>query len=86
MTTREIIRTTRNAKNALLTISSEEKNKALLSMADAVLENEASILQANEKDMVTARGRITDSMLDRLLLTPARLESMAEGIRAVAAL
>ena len=86
MTTREIIRATRNAKNALLTISSEEKNKALLSMADAVLENEASILQANEKDMVTARGRITDSMLDRLLLTPARLESMAEGIRAVAAL
>ena len=36
--------------------------------------------------MAAARGRIADSMLDRLLLTSARLSAMAEGIRAVAAL
>ena len=86
MTTREIIQVTRNAKNALLTIGSEDKNRALLLMADAILENEAYILSANAQDMDAAKGRIADSMLDRLLLTPARLNAMAEGIRAVAVL
>ena len=86
MTTREIIQATRNAKNALLTIGSEDKNRALLMMADAILENEAYILSANAQDMDAAKGRIADSMLDRLLLTPARLNAMAEGIRAVAVL
>ena len=86
MTTREIIENTRNAKNTLLTITSEEKNKALMAMADAIMANEAYILSANDQDMAAARGRIADSMLDRLLLTSARLSAMAEGIRAVAAL
>ena len=86
MTTREIIENTRNAKNTLLTITSEEKNKALMAMADAIMANEAYILSANDQDMAAAKGRIADSMLDRLLLTSARLSAMAEGIRAVAAL
>ena len=86
MITREIIENTRNAKNTLLTITSEEKNKALLAMADAIMANEAYILSANDQDMAAAKGRIADSMLDRLLLTSARLSAMAEGIRAVAAL
>ena len=62
MTTREIIQVTRNAKNALLTIGSEDKNRALLLMADAILENEAYILSANAQDMDAAKGRIADSM------------------------
>ena len=86
MTTREIIENTRNAKDTLLTITSEEKNKALMAMADAIMANEAYILSANDQDMAAAKGRIADSMLDRLLLTSARLSAMAEGIRAVAAL
>ena len=86
MTTREIIENTRNAKNTLLTITSEEKNKALMAMADAIMANEAYILSANDQDMAAAKGRIADSMLDRLLLTAARRSAMAEGIRAVAAL
>ena len=86
MTTREIIENTRNAKNTLLTITSEEKNKALMAMADAIMANKAYILSANDQDMAVAKGRIADSMLDRLLLTSARLSAMAEGIPAVAAL
>ena len=86
MTTREIIENTRNAKNTLLTMTSEEKNKALMAMADAIMANKAHILSANDQDMAAAKGRIADSMLDRLLLTSARLSAMAEGIRAVAAL
>ena len=86
MTTREIIQVTRKAKNALLTISSQNKNRALLAMADAIWVNRESILSANARDMASAKGRIPDSMLDRLLLTETRLKAMADGIRAVAAL
>ena len=62
MTTQEIILNTRGAKNALLTISTECKNMALLAMADALLENEAAILAANLEDMTAAKGKLSDSM------------------------
>ena len=86
MTTQEILQKTRSTKNALLMVSPEVKNQALLAMADEIIISEDSILAANSQDMVNATGRIADSMLDRLLLTPQRLQSMADGIRAVAAL
>ena len=86
MTTQEILQKTRSTKNALLMVSPEVKNQALLAMADEIINSEDSILAANSQDMVNATGRIADSMLDRLLLTPQRLQSMADGIRAVAAL
>ena len=41
---------------------------------------------ANAEDMAAAKGRISDVMLDRLALTPQRIEAMAKGIRDVAAL
>ena len=86
MTTNEIIMNTRGVKHTLLTISSADKNKALLAMADALLANEDAILVANQEDMNAAKGRIPDSMLDRLLLTHDRLCAMADGIRAVSKL
>ena len=86
MTTHEILVTTRAAKTTLLTATAQEKNLALLAMADAILENEASILAANDRDMTAARGKLSESMLDRLKLTHQRLDAMADGIRAVAAL
>lgn len=86
MTTQEILQKTRSTKNALLMVSPEVKNQALLAMADEIIISEDSILTANSYDMANATGRIADSMLDRLLLTPQRLQSMADGIRAVAAL
>ena len=86
MTTNEIIMNTRGVKHSLLTISTGDKNKALLAMADALLANEDAILVANQEDMNAAKGRIPDSMLDRLLLTHDRLCAMADGIRAVSKL
>ena len=86
MTTNEIIMNTRRVKHTLLTISTADKNKALLAMADALLANEDAILVANQEDMNAAKGRIPDSMLDRLLLTHDRLCAMADGIRAVSKL
>ena len=45
-----------------------------------------AILAANAEDMAAAKGRISDVMLDRLALTPQRIEALARGIRDVAAL
>ena len=84
--TLEILKEARAAKSVLGTLDSETKNKALLKMADALVENCDSVLQANAEDMEKAKGVISDVMLDRLCLTKERIEGMAKGIREVAEL
>ena len=74
------------AKTEIARLTSEEKNAALNAMADALLEFEAQILAANALDLAAAKGTVSDVMLDRLQLTPARIAGMAQGIREVAAL
>lgn len=86
MTTNEILRAAAREKSFLLGVDAAEKNRALQAMADCLLEDTAQILDANARDVEAARGRISDVMIDRLLLTSERIESMAAGIRAVAAL
>ena len=86
MTTREILLGARDTKAVLSTLTTEQKNAALSAMADCLLADTAAILAANEQDMAAARGSISEVMLDRLALTAARIEAMAEGIRQVAAL
>ena len=68
-------------------LSAQEKNTALLAMADALLARKETILAANQLDMANANAKGMDqAFLDRLLLTENRLESMAQGLRQVAAL
>ena len=74
------------AKFEITRLTPEQKNQALLAMADALIENEAAILSANALDLEAAKGTVSDVMLDRLLLTSARIAGMAQGIREVAAL
>ncbi len=74
------------AKTEIARLTTEQKNAALNAMADALTANEADILTANALDLEAAKGTVSDVMLDRLLLTPARIAGMAEGIRQVAAL
>lgn len=74
------------AKSKVCLLSTDEKNKALSAMADALISNMDSILSANEKDLSDATGTISTVMLDRLRLTPERIEGMAQGIRDVASL
>ena len=71
------------AKIQISTLTTDQKNAALLAMADALEANEASILAANGLDMEKAKGTVSTVMLDRLLLTPARIKGMADGIREV---
>ena len=86
MTTVEILDRAKKTKAALSSFSSDEKNKALLAMADALISEKDAILAANEKDVAAARGTVSDVMIDRLQLSSARIEGMAKGIRDVAAL
>ena len=74
------------AKAEINRLTTEQKNAALIAMADALLAQEAEILAANALDLEAARGNVPDVMLDRLLLTSARIAGMAQGIREVAAL
>lgn len=85
-TTLEILQDAKSVKSILCTLSTEEKNNALLRMADALLENAEEILSENKKDLERAKGTISEVMLDRLALSQERIEGMAEGIRQVAEL
>jgi len=86
MTTMQILEAARSAKGAIALASTEQKNAALLAMADAILQQQEEILAANREDLQAAKGTVSDVMLDRLALSPARLEGMAQGIREVVAL
>lgn len=83
MKTCDIIRNAVGAKPCLAQLSSEQKNNALLAMADAIEEQADLILAENARDMEAAKGKISDVKLDRLLLTESRIQGMAEGIRDV---
>ncbi len=74
------------AKAQVAALTTEQKNNALLKMADALLADTKNILAANAVDVENARGKISDVMIDRLQLTAERINAMAEGIRDVAAL
>ena len=88
MTTQEILEAARAAKSALALADEQTRKQALWGMADWLCHPDQmqAILAANAEDMAAAKGRISDVMLDRLALTPQRIEAMAKGIRDVAAL
>lgn len=83
MTTLDILKQAKAAKSELAKLESEDKNNALLAMADALEENCRAILEENKKDVEAARGKITDVMIDRLSLDESRIKGMADGIRDV---
>lgn len=86
MTTQELLIKTKNAKAKLNMLSVDEINGALEAMAQALVDNTDIILAENEIDIENARGTVSDVMIDRLSLSPERIEDMAQGIRDVAKL
>ncbi|MES2884506.1 MAG: glutamate-5-semialdehyde dehydrogenase [Pseudomonadota bacterium] len=77
----------RSASRLLAKAESGTKNAALFTLADRLLEEADSILEANREDMKAAReNKLDAALLDRLELNPARIEAMADGVRQVAAL
>ncbi len=82
-TTLEIMQETAAVKTAIMTAPTEDKNRILTAMADRLIEATDDILAANALDMTDAEGRLSTVMLDRLKLTEARIQGMADGIREV---
>ena len=77
----------RAASAGLAKKTTDEKNAALLAIADSLEKNRASIVAANGIDLAHAKeAGISPAMLDRLTLTPARFEAMVAGVRHVATL
>ena len=74
------------AKFSVTALTTDQKNAALEAMAQALIDNQDTILAANAMDIENATGKVPQVMLDRLLLTPDRIAGMAKGIREVAAL
>jgi glutamate-5-semialdehyde dehydrogenase len=80
-------RAAREAARLLALSSTRTKNEALLQMARGLEEKTAAILEANRADLERARsGGVTRAFLDRLTLTDIRIETMAAGLREIAAL
>jgi len=77
----------RKASRVMAAASTEQKNRALLAMADAINANREALAAANALDLEKGAANGLDAaMLDRLELTPARIDGMIEGLRQVAAL
>ena len=77
----------KKAAGKLAITSTAIKNKAMLAMAQALLDKQEEILAVNAIDMENAAAKgMKASMLDRLKLTPERIAGMAEGLEQVAAL
>ncbi len=83
MTTLEILKEAKKATRVLAMLSTEQKDRALLAMADALVADTDAILCANEDDVAAVTGSMNDVMIDRLRLTRERIASMAQGIREV---
>src|SRR4249920_77737 len=86
----EALRLARQAKVAsrkLAPLSSAEKNRALLLMADRLEAKSAFLVEENHKDLVFAKtAGVSSAVLDRIALDAIRVQAMAQGLREVAAL
>ena len=86
----EVVETAERAREASLGLAlatRAEKDAALQAMADALQARAEEVLAANDEDVARAEADGTPSnIIDRLRLTPERLEGMAQGLREVAGL
>lgn len=77
----------KSAARVLMCTDTETKNRALLAIADALVGAREEILAANHEDVTAGENSgMTRAFLDRLSLSPERIDGMAEGMRQVAAL
>jgi len=75
------------ASRKLAFLSTEVKNKALFNIAEALISSQDEILTANKIDYEEAKASgMSEAMLDRLMLSPSRLEAMSQDVKTMAAL
>ena len=79
---RKIAQNAKNASRVLATLSTEEKNKALLAIANGVEKNKSKILSANIIDIKRAKeNNLSPALIDRLTLTPQRIENICKSLK-----
>ncbi|MTD33013.1 glutamate-5-semialdehyde dehydrogenase [Paludibacterium denitrificans] len=77
----------RRASRAMARADTNQKNRALLAMADAIARDQDKLLTANMEDLAAARAAgLEPAMIDRLTLSDKTVAAMAEGLRQIAAL
>lgn len=82
MLLQEMGKEAKKASRELGKMGTGRKNKCLQSVAEALLENEAALMEANDADVCAAQEKgVKASLIDRLRLTHDRIVSMAEGIK-----
>ncbi|MBS5523252.1 MAG: glutamate-5-semialdehyde dehydrogenase [Clostridiales bacterium] len=87
MTLNEIGAAAQKASRFLVKLGQKEKNEAITAAANALLEHKDILTAANEIDVKNARDKgMKESLVDRLMLTDARINSMAKGLLEIAAL
>lgn len=80
-------RAARQASRVIARASTAQKNRALQAAADALDAARAELTAANEQDLGNGRSNgLEAALLDRLALTPARIDGMITGLRQVASL
>ena len=83
----EAARAAKAAAGVLRSSGRTAKDKALLALARLLKENEATLLAANAKDVAAAHtSGMAKAMLERLTLTPKKVDAMVQGLKEVAAL
>ncbi len=87
LTLEQVGKNAKKAEAVLRTLSAGRKNKALTTGADYLMANMKILLEANHADVERARENgMAPGLVDRLLLTEARIAQMAEGLRQIAGL
>ncbi|MCS7260619.1 MAG: glutamate-5-semialdehyde dehydrogenase [Anaerolineae bacterium] len=77
----------RRAARQLAVLDTETKNRALRGIAEQLIARQAAILEANARDVEAGRAAgLSEAMIDRLLITPQRLQAIAQDVLAVVAL
>lgn len=84
---RQIAQNALEASRQLSRVSCSSKNNALLQMADELIKNTSQLISENTRDVAAAKKlNLSKAMIDRLTLKKSTIESMAQGLREVAAL
>lgn len=83
----ELAKKAREAARRLAKLASEEKNRALLRMAECLEAEKEALLRENEKDLELAnKAGLSSALIDRIALNPGRVQAMAKGLREIVAL
>ena len=84
---REMAKKAKEASHQLARLSTDKKNKALCEMADDLERSRNLLIEENQRDLAAGeKVHLSSAMMDRLRLTPAAIQGMADGLREVARL